>query len=473
MGMNPRLQTIKYVVTDVVAAALSYALFFSYRKIVIESEIFGVPIKPEYDEYFFKSLLGYVTIWMSLYLLSGNYQNVFRRSRLKEFVQTLVQVLVGILILFFALILDDTVIDYKTYYTYFWVLFTTHFTLTYIPRLALTSATTRKIHRRIYGFKTLIVGSNEKAVEIVDELEALKRGSGNLISGFVSVENHVEILSQRGIPYFGTHLDLLNVIDEHQIEEVIIAIESHEHGKLEGILNALESTGVMVKIIPDTYDIISGKVRMQSIFGVPLIEIRSDLMPAWEFSLKRIMDIVLSALAMLMLLPVYVFTGLMVVLTSRGPIFFTQERIGLHRKPFQIIKFRSMVVNAEALGPQLSSEHDERITGWGRIMRKFRLDELPQFWNVLRGDMSIVGPRPERQFYIDQIEARAPHYRYLHRVKPGITSWGMVKYGYASTVDEMVQRMKYDVLYIENMSLLIDIKILIYTVLIVLQGRGK
>jgi exopolysaccharide biosynthesis polyprenyl glycosylphosphotransferase len=214
-------------------------------------------------------------------------------------------------------------------------------------------------------------------------------------------------------------------------------------------------------------------VRMDAIYGTPLIQIDGALMPMWQQTVKRGADIVLSAMAMLVLSPVYVITVVAVKIDSAGPAFYRQERVGKGGRPFHIIKFRSMYVDAEAAGPALSSEHDPRITRVGRFMRKVRLDETPQFYNVLIGEMSLVGPRPERQHFIDQIVLKAPHYTHLLKVRPGITSWGMVKYGYAENVDEMIRRMKYDLLYIENMSLLVDMKILIYTVLTVLQGRGK
>ncbi len=239
------------------------------------------------------------------------------------------------------------------------------------------------------------------------------------------------------------------------------------------ILNELEGTNVRIKIIPDMYDILSGSVKMTSIFGAPLIEVNPQIMPAWQFAIKRAFDIGFSLVALLLLLVPMLVIATLVKLTSPGPVFFRQERIGLGGKPFRIIKFRSMVADAERNGPQLSSASDPRITSIGRFLRRTRMDELPQFWNVLKGDMSLVGPRPERQHFIDEILKVAPHYRHLHKVRPGITSWGQVKFGYAENVEQMVRRLKYDILYIENMSMAVDLKILAYTVLIILKGDGK
>lgn len=471
--MGRKAQTVRHILADWLAAFLSWGLFFAYRKINIESKKFGEPQAVEITDTLLIGLALIPLLWLGLYALLGSYRDVYRKSRLKELGQTLAASLLGVTTLFFALILDDEILNHTTYYESFAVLFALHFGLTFLFRFVLYTSTSRKIQRREIGFPTLMLGSDAKAVELFDELETQALSYGNRFVGFVSVKKRESYPMLDRLPCMGSLSDLKETIRREGVEEVIIALESGEHKDLEHILSKLDDVEVIVKVIPDMYDIIAGSVRMDAIYGTPLVQIERDLMPQWQIFVKRGADILLSALALLMLLPVYLFTILAVKFDSKGPAFYFQERIGKGGRPFNIIKFRSMYVNAEEAGPALSSDHDPRITRVGRFIRKVRLDETPQFFNVLIGEMSLVGPRPERQFFIDQIVEKAPHYRHLHKVRPGITSWGMVKYGYAENVDQMIRRMKYDLLYIENMSLIVDLKILIYTILTVIQGRGK
>jgi len=471
--MNKKLQVTKYVTTDVLSAMIAWGLFFIYRKNQESINFFDNPDLIFQDINLYKGLIFIPIFWEVLYIMTGTYRKIFRKSRLKELEQTFIISIIGVLIIFFALILDDFIVTYKKYYQSFLVLFSLHFFITYIFRLIITSRTAYKIHNKIIGFNTVIVGSQHNAVITYNEIENQTESSGNKFIGFVSVNGNGESPLNKYLSNLGNYRALKSIIKTNNVEEVIIAIEENEHKLIENIITALEDSEVVIKITPDIQDILLGSVKMSAIFQAPLILISPDLMPAWQMSLKRLMDMGISFFVLIFLSPLIIIITAIIKLTSKGPIFYSHERIGLKGKPFTMHKFRSMYVNAENGVPMLSCKNDPRITPFGRFMRKVRIDEIPQFYNVLKGNMSIVGPRPERQFFINEIMKRAPHYRLLHKVKPGITSWGQVKFGYAENVDQMIERLKYDLLYIENMSLATDIKILLYTIIIIVQGRGK
>jgi exopolysaccharide biosynthesis polyprenyl glycosylphosphotransferase len=467
-------QTAKYILWDAFAALVAWAVFFFYRKLSIEHNRFDDVNLVFQDRNFWWGIVLLPIAWCCFYAILGTYKNVFRKARLKELQMTFWASLIGVIVIFFALLLDDNIYSYRTYYVSFLMLFVLHFALTYIGRLCITSRTARLIHTRKIGFPTLLVGSGEKAYNTYLDLDSQAVYSGNLFVGFIKVNGYTDERLAQAMPYLGDTEAINSLIEKYNIEEVIFAIDDHDDTKITQIIRLLDSRDdVILKITPNMRDIVYGSVKLNSIFHSPLITINPRPMEEWQYSVKRLMDILLSLLALVLLSPVFLVTAIIVKCTSPGPIFYAQERIGYRGKPFKMHKFRSMYVDAEASGPALSSDDDPRITPFGRIMRKYRLDEIPQFYNVLKGTMSLVGPRPERQYFIDKIVERAPEYMLLHKVKPGITSWGQVKYGYAENVDEMVERLRYDLLYLENMSLATDIKILLYTVLIIFQGRGK
>jgi len=465
--MNKKLLLQKYVLFDMLASLIVWVLLMLFRKTVNDAQIFdGTRIFiPNYD--YFTSLFLFPFCCAFVHYLSGFYMNPLKHSGITTIFTTMVASAIISITIFFVLMLDDIVVSYEYYYYSLLVLFGLLFVFTTFFRTIIDSQVRHNYKTKKWTINTLIIGTGNNALKIAGEFE--KNVVQNNLVGFISTNQFVAVPHERVL---GNMSQLSSLIANHNIEEAVVVLDNADEHQLFTIINSLYKYNIDIQFTPRLYEILTGSAKISKLGIIPLVNITNSNMPDWEASLKRFLDIIISFLALILLSPILIYFMILIKSETKGSVFYKQERIGRLGKPFKILKFRTMYSGSENGTPQLSSANDNRITPIGRTLRKYRIDEIPQFWNIIKGDMSLVGPRPERRYYINQIIEEAPYYCLLYKIRPGLTSWGPIKIGYSDTIEKMIERLNYDIIYIDNMSLLVDLKILIYTFEIIFKGKG-
>lgn len=468
-----KIQRWRYVGIDLLTTNIAFFLF-NYVRYLIHIHVTHKEDALSFLTYIFSPKLVTEQIllpilFLGVYWLSGYYNSPFGRSRLSEFSTTFFSTLFNSLLIFLTLLINDQLPTRTLNYELLFILILLQFVCVYTGRFILTSNALKKLAKNEWSFNTVMIGDSPNALNTASRITTAGTNLGYTVLGYIPIEGEVSATQPHPV-ISDRHLELL--CKKKSVDQLIISAEKGDEQIILSTLYKYISYGVPIKISPSSLSYLTSHIRLADIQAEPFVDLSTPSMSDFQKNLKRVIDILASSLAMLICAPLYAAIAIMVKSGSKGPVFYSQERIGYRQKPFKIYKFRSMRIDAEQSGPQLSEEDDPRITKVGHVLRKYRLDEIPQFWNVLKGEMSLVGPRPEREYYIRQIIKEAPYYTLLQQVKPGLTSWGMVKFGYAKNVKEMVERSKFDLLYLANMSVLMDFKILIHTVKTVVMGKG-
>lgn len=419
------------------------------------------------------AIIGLSFYYLLLLYLGGLYRKNRNLSKRKHFSDVSGSLIAGLSILFVFTFGFFELFAYTNAWNTYLQLVTISVSCLAIPRMIIAQVIQSLIKKGIWQYDAILVGSAATLNDAFTEINILSNRSGYRISQVLSTD-YMPLKNDLGdIALRSKSAELKQIITLRKPDEIIIALPSFNSKTISEILTMSKEQNITVKILPDLTAILEGFVKIEHVASPPFITITNKGLPVWQQVIKRLYDILISMIGILITLPFFPFIAWKIKQTSPGPVFYLQERIGKNGHPFQMIKFRTMYTNAEAGGPSLSSENDQRVTPFGRFLRRWRLDEIPQFVNVIKGDMALVGPRPERQYYIDQLLKETPHFSRLLSVKPGITSMGMVKFGYAENLDQMIKRLRYDMIYMENLSLFVDFKIFLYTLKTLLLGEGK